>query len=446
LIAYCGNTVDNASPSREAQRGGIRVDRKSGSKHAQRPMSAHARIDAIDFWRGFALLTIFADHMPYSVLAHVTHRNFGLSDAAEAFVFLSGMSAALAYGPQFHNGRIAAGLRTVGRRLLTLYGVHILLSFLALGIVMLVAILVDDEVMEDEDRLVLSNPGRGLLAILGLAHQIDFSNILPLYIVLLFAAPGLIMLARSDERLMLAASAAVYLLARACSLNIPTWPAEGGWFFNPFAWQLLFTIGLFVGLRLKAATHFKSAAPFNGGLFAMSLAVLLLSALIVTNGFGLVPGLWDGVRGNLDDDKRVLGIARLVHFLALAYVVHYSGLTQLLRRTAIFAPLCLIGRYSLPVFATGAILCTIGLAVMDEDWPSIPYSLIILAGGLAIHYLVASYLSTRSERRRNGIVIDRPASFLGAGTASGADRASPLSFLSSRRSAHTDGFSQYLDR
>ena len=84
---------------------------------------------------------------------------------------------------------------------------------------------------EDEDRLVLSNPTRGFLAILGLAHQIDFSNILPLYIVLLCAAPGLIVLARLDERLMLAASATVYLLARACSLNIPTWPAEGGWFF-----------------------------------------------------------------------------------------------------------------------------------------------------------------------------------------------------------------------
>jgi hypothetical protein len=58
------------------------------------------------------------------------------------------------------------------------------------------------------------------------------------------------MLARLDERLMLAVSATVYLFARTCSLNIPTWPAEGGWFFNPFAWQLLFSIGLFVGLRL----------------------------------------------------------------------------------------------------------------------------------------------------------------------------------------------------
>jgi hypothetical protein len=167
----------------------IPVNLKSGAKHAERPITGRARIDAIDFWRGFALLTIFADHMPYSVLAHVTHRNFGLSDAAEAFVFLSGISAALAYGPRFLDGRIVLGLHAVGRRLLTLYGVQILLSFLALGIVVLVALLVDEDVIDDEDRFVLSNPGRGVLAILGLAHQIDYSNILPLYIVLLSATP-----------------------------------------------------------------------------------------------------------------------------------------------------------------------------------------------------------------------------------------------------------------
>jgi hypothetical protein len=362
-------------------------------------MSAPARIDAIDFWRGFALLTIFVDHAPDNVLAQVTYGNFGLSDAAEAFVFLSGISVALAYGPRFLDGRIVAGLRAVGRRLLTLYWVQILLSFLALGIVVLATVLINDDVMEDEDRFVLSNPTRGVLAILGLAHQIDYSNILPLYMALLFATPSLIMLARLDGRLMLTASATVYVLARAFSLNIPTWPVAGGWFFNPFAWQFLFAIGLFVGLRLKAA------APFHTGLFAICLAVLLPLAFVVSDGFALVPGLWDGVRGYFDDDKRVLGVARLVHFLALAYAVHYSGLTQRLRRTAIFAPLCLIGRYSLPVFATGAILSTVGLALIDEDWPGIPYNLILLAGGLALHYLVASYLSIRAEGQRGRTAI-----------------------------------------
>ena len=216
--------------------------------------------------------------------------------------------------------------------------------------------------------------------------------------------------------------------------------AGDGWFFNPFAWQLLFTIGLFVRLRLKTATHVHSAAAFNGRLFAMCLTLLVLSALVVTNGFGLEPGLWDAVHDNLDDDKRVLGIARLLHFLALAYVVHHSGLTQLMHRTAIFAPLCLIGRYSLPVFATGTILCTIGLAIMNDEWPGMPYSLIVLAVGLAIHYLVASYLSTRSESKRNLITTGRPAvEFLKAGSASGARKVT-ATIVSARQSGYMDGF------
>jgi hypothetical protein len=59
------------------------------------------RIDAIDFWRGVALSTIFVNHIPGNILGNFTPRNCGFSDAAEAFVFLSGMSVALAYGRLF---------------------------------------------------------------------------------------------------------------------------------------------------------------------------------------------------------------------------------------------------------------------------------------------------------------------------------------------------------
>jgi len=62
------------------------------------------RIDGIDFWRGFALLTIFIDHVPENIFQHVTQKNFGFSDATELFVFLSGVSVALAYGTRFFDG------------------------------------------------------------------------------------------------------------------------------------------------------------------------------------------------------------------------------------------------------------------------------------------------------------------------------------------------------
>src|SRR5258708_13651031 len=62
-------------------------------KSGQGNMAAPAkRIDGIDFWRGFALLTIFMDHVPENVFQHVKQQNFGFSDAAELFVFLSGVS------------------------------------------------------------------------------------------------------------------------------------------------------------------------------------------------------------------------------------------------------------------------------------------------------------------------------------------------------------------
>jgi hypothetical protein len=333
------------------------------------------------------------------VLARVTYHNFGFSDAAEAFVFLSGVSVALAYAPRLLNGRIAAGFLAVARRLLTIYAVQILLSFLSLGILVTVVLLGDDNVMEAADEAVLASPGRSVLAILSLVLQIDFSNILPLYIVLLALAPALILLAQVDERLMLGASTAMYFVARAFSLNMPNWPTGDGWFFNPFTYQLLFTIGVFVGLRLQANGPFKNPAPYNGALFAACVALISISAVIVTDGFGLVSGLSDGVGGQLDDDKRVLGTARLVHFLAIAYVVHYGGLTQLLRRTLAFAPLSLIGRHSLPVFATGSFLATVSIATMNDDWPGMPYMLLIVIGGLATHYLVASYVSGRTGAR-----------------------------------------------
>src|SRR5260370_3598772 len=91
------------------------------------------RIDGIDFWRGFALLTIFIDHVPENVFQHVTQQNFGFSDAAELFVFLSGVSVALAYGTRFFDGETVGAVRAVLPRAFPIYWVQILISFLIIA-------------------------------------------------------------------------------------------------------------------------------------------------------------------------------------------------------------------------------------------------------------------------------------------------------------------------
>src|SRR5499427_5381742 len=92
------------------------------------------RIDGIDCWRGLALLMIFIDHVPENVFQHVTLTNFGFSDAAELFVFLAGVSVALAYGTRFFDGETVAAVRAVLRRAFTLYWVQILISLLIIAV------------------------------------------------------------------------------------------------------------------------------------------------------------------------------------------------------------------------------------------------------------------------------------------------------------------------
>jgi hypothetical protein len=354
------------------------------------------RVDGIDFWRGFALLTIFIDHVPENAFQHITIRNFGLSDAAELFVFLSGTSVALAYGTRFFKGETWAAVRAVFRRAFTLYWVQVLTSFLIIGLLAAAAGWWDnDDLLEDPDRdLVVSSPVQGISAILVMAHQLGNVNILPMYIVLLLLTPALLLLARRSDWLMLAGSAALYAVTRVFELNMPTWPLEGGWYFNPLAWQLLFAIGVFVGRRVRTG-----GIGYDRRLFALCLAIVAASAFAVTDGFHLMPGLWDGLYDVLDHSKSDLGLARLVHFLALAYVISHSGLTSLLRPTPIFAPLALMGRYSLPVFATGCVLTAVGEVMVEtrpEDYAH-PLTLgaFIVLGGCVLHYLVARVLAWR---------------------------------------------------
>src|SRR6059058_2357162 len=357
------------------------------------------RIDGIDFWRGFALLTIFIDHVPENIFQHVTQKNFGFSDAAELFVFLFGVSVALAYGTRFFDGETVVAVRAVLRRAFTIYWVQILISLLIIAIFAGAAALWDEsDLLEDADAVV-SNPLQTTAAILALLHQLDNANILPLYIAPLLMTPLLLVLARRDDRLMLAASAGIYLAARAFSLNLSTCPVEGTWFFNPIAWQLIFAIGIFAGRRFK-----RGGIAYDTRLFAACLAVVAIAVVVRTDAFGYASGLWQDVHDMLDCGKTDLGFARLVHFLALAYIVYHSGLTGLMRRTRAFLPLCLIGRYSLPVFATGTVLSAMGEVIVETRSEAFSHEVAlgaaIVAGGILMHYLVARGLAAWRDGQR----------------------------------------------
>ena len=92
----------------------------------------------LDMFRGLALVMIFINHVPGTVYENFTNRNFGFSDAAEAFVFMSGMAAGLAYSGKFITanswGTYWTAIARVWARARQLYFVHLTITLLALGI------------------------------------------------------------------------------------------------------------------------------------------------------------------------------------------------------------------------------------------------------------------------------------------------------------------------
>jgi hypothetical protein len=204
------------------------------------------RIGSIDFWRGGVLIAILVDHIPGNLLESLTPRNFGLSDSSEAFVFLSGLSVGMVYLPRARKHGLPAVACGCFRRAMKLYGLHVGLSLAALIIFAFAWALsgVDDLIAAHGRSFVFETPARGLAGLALLSHQLGYFNILPLYVVLMFWAPLALSIAMRSPPLALLASAGVYAVSRAFDLDLPNWPEAGGWFFNPFTWQLVFTIGL----------------------------------------------------------------------------------------------------------------------------------------------------------------------------------------------------------
>src|SRR5256886_17171276 len=84
----------------------------------------------LDLFRGMGLWMIFLDHIPHDIVAWLTWRNSGFSDAAEFFVFISGYLVGWIYGPIVAGGWFVAALKRLWRRAAEMYVAHIMLFLL----------------------------------------------------------------------------------------------------------------------------------------------------------------------------------------------------------------------------------------------------------------------------------------------------------------------------
>ena len=211
------------------------------------------RDSRLDMFRGLALVMIFINHVPGTIYENFTSRNFGFSDAAEAFVFMSGLAAGLAYSPRFRTGSVWLATAKVWARARQLYFVHLTITLLSLAIFAAAALWFGQAEVIARNNIprLFAQPLATMIGIPLLTHQLGYLNILPLYITLLLATPLLLWVGQRRPLLLLGGSVALWALAGQLRLNLPNYPNQGGWFFNPLSWQLLFTTGLLCGAAMK---------------------------------------------------------------------------------------------------------------------------------------------------------------------------------------------------
>ncbi len=319
------------------------------------------RVGGIDFWRGAVLVAIMIDHIPGNILEYLTPRNFGISDSAEAFVFLSGLSVGFTYVRKAERHGMRAVARGAIVRALRIYGIHLALTLGAFVIFGLGYWLcgLPDLIRAHGRDLLFEQPGRGVVGVLLLSHQLGYFNILPLYVVLMLVSPAMIALARASRIAALAISLAIYASTAAFGLSLPNWPQPGGWFFNPFAWQLLFMLGILAAIEWRDAP-LPNTPPLRAGAWT----VLAIGAVVMTDMAGLTPGLYSRVFALFSVGKQNLGLLRLIYFLALAYAIATTPRLAASVGEAAGRALRRLGRHSLQVFAFGSLLSALGQATL----------------------------------------------------------------------------------
>jgi hypothetical protein len=341
----------------------------------------------VDFFRGMALWFIFITHTPGNLLVYGTLRNVAFSDATEAFVLLAGYAAGIAYGRMLEReGWASAAARIIGR-IGTLYVAHIFLFVVFAAQVGFSAAALNQAAYLDEMHLdpFAEEPYRALLEALLLRYQPAFLDILPLYIVVL----GLFALALplvNRPRWLLGVSAALYAATRLLDLELPSWTG-GGWFFNPFAWQLIFAIGVVLGRADPA--RLARRFPWHRGLAV--LAVLLLGAAAVVLNWvwhgparGLHPPEWlAGAVGSVD--KTALHPIRLGSMMVMVWLAgHLVAPAARWLGHPVAAGFVLMGQQGLPVFCAGIFLSFFGRLALEQSDGLLPQLAVNVIGLLAL--------------------------------------------------------------
>ncbi len=364
--------------------------------------------NAVDFWRGFALITIFIDHIPGLFYASYTLVNFSISDAADLFVFLAGWSLRLMGEGRGERKPIGDVMLRLFGRALTIYAAQILITMLAIAILALSAIQLDNPLLLQWNNAdaVFNDPVPTHIGLALLTHQLGYFDILPLYVVLMLMAPFFALIDRVAKPLLLPISFTLYVFVLAFRLTLPTWPVAGTWFFNPLAWQFIFVLGF----TLADGTHGPGAFARRHIriLRLIGVPIIIMGILMAQLGLWPDPTTVPSPKLFFIADKTFNTPMRLIQFLSLVAVFSaaWPYITRAADRPLLRAPvrglielLTLLGRHSLYVFCVGSLLSLSAQVVRLYYRGSLASDTLVVLGGILVMAFTAWLAEARSRGR-----------------------------------------------
>ncbi|HTI86061.1 MAG TPA: OpgC domain-containing protein [Alphaproteobacteria bacterium] len=355
----------------------------------------------IDLIRGLALWMIFLDHTAGNPLNRITYGHVALPDALDIFVFLSGLSCGILYGKLIlAHGFVAAQTRAL-RRAGQLYVAQVLIGFVNIACYFAFRPLLDSDYLATYDvALLAQEPLRAVGAMLGLVYTPQMMDILPLYLILVLATPAFVLLLTRSQAVALALSASLWLAAAAIpGFTIPSLGLAGEASYDPFSWQLLFCIGLWLGKR-----HYVDGVPFRPRRSLLAVCWMIVAIGFAARHAGMLFGDPDAYAWAVEPSvvRSHIHPARLINFLAWVYLVAaYLRADSGLVRSRWTESLRLCGRHSLEVFCAAAPVSIVATIAVLKYGPTFTLEAIATVTGVAAMIAVARFMDHRRMRRRH---------------------------------------------
>ena len=366
----------------------------------------------LDLLRGFMLVMMFTTHLP-TRFSDMLGQPFGFVSAAEGFVMLSAFMAGMVYTGRAEKAGIGAMKTAFFKRVMTVYACHAALLLFLFSVIALLGVKLDQPALTNLLDFYLREPYAALPGALLLIYNPPLLDILPLYILLLFASP--FALAHAMKRGWTAIFLASGLLW-ACG-QFPLTDALYAWFaaqtglrvpfsetgsFETLSWQFLWLFGLWMG-GAAAQGRLERRKPFPQALVLLAIAITL-TCLVWRHAAGQIPVPGDGgALVNRLFDKWRLGPLRMINLFAmLVLIMHYGHrLAGHLPRIGFLEKL---GSASLPVFCMHLVVVLVALSVAGQHTPERPLlpDVAMMATGLAALYataLATLYLDREEQQR-----------------------------------------------